>query len=175
MASRVRRRRIPSMPAFYWRLLRYTPVLLWKAGERVVTAISLGVAALTALNREWLTWTQASAAGISPAWGFLPVGLLFLYGLLRANYEAYQRIDRERGALAEKLGEVTEDRDKARAAPKMNVGVAGTAQGGGTGVMGTPGSSIIGIAGDFDDLPRPGDSERPRESPQHADEPEEEG
>jgi hypothetical protein len=93
------------MRAFYWRLLRRTPILLFQAGDRVVTGAGLLLATVAALNGQLATTIKASADGFSPAWGFVPVGLVFLYGLLRANYEAHTALVDERDDAVAKLSE----------------------------------------------------------------------
>lgn len=77
------------MRSFYWRLLRQAPVLVWRAGDGTLKAFALAVALAGGLNHAWAAWIDSGWQGISPAWGFLPVGLLFVYGLLKANHEAF--------------------------------------------------------------------------------------
>lgn len=96
-----------SMRFFHWRLLCRVPQLLWRSVDKVVTAVGLFAAVLTALNEEWLALFKAEASAVSPAWGFLPVGLLFLYGLLRANYEERVSLAKGRDRALAKLAEAT--------------------------------------------------------------------
>ena len=92
--------RAESTRGFYLRLLRRAPVLLWQAGDRIVTAVGLILALFAGLNQTWSAWFVKGSAGIAPSWGFVPVAALFLYGLLKANHEEFAAVEgREQAAL----------------------------------------------------------------------------
>ncbi len=38
-------------------------------------------------------------------WALAPIGLLFLYGLLRANYEEYRKVERKAEELEQKVAD----------------------------------------------------------------------
>jgi hypothetical protein len=82
------------MWAFYWRLTRRVPAILWTAANISKSVIAFAAFLLLLLNRyiggKLLTWWH----GISPWWAFLPVGLIFLYGLMKANYERYCQLEK---------------------------------------------------------------------------------
>jgi hypothetical protein len=106
---------------FYWKLLLRGPVLLWEASKGWVTFT--GIAAFYLALSPRLAKVGLSLFGsISPLWALLPVGLLFLYGLLKANYEQFQVVEEDRNhlqrekttsakrvALKEALGEAEEE------------------------------------------------------------------
>jgi hypothetical protein len=74
---------------FYWRLVKRTPPLLWRAltGLDKVTgalALAFGAVGLSA-------WQQ-----LLPWWSpFVAFGIIMLYGFLRENYEEYRVVERE--------------------------------------------------------------------------------
>lgn len=94
--------RLSCVLRFYGRLLRRTPVLLFVATDRVVTFVAVVLTLMVATNREWAGWLELTWATISPTWALLPIGLVLLYGLLRANYEEHQKAV-ERGTAASEL------------------------------------------------------------------------
>jgi hypothetical protein len=95
---------------FHWRLVKRLPELLWASASRVekvigVVSFLLSVFGLTAwfatLLAAWLdTWWP-----ISPLWALLPLAFLFVYGLMKANYEAFQEVDDRKEELEKKLEE----------------------------------------------------------------------
>jgi hypothetical protein len=78
---------------FYWRLVKRTPVLLWRAltGLDTITgalALVFGAVGLSA-------WQQ-----LLPWWSpFVAFGIILFYGFLRENYEAYLAVEGERDTL----------------------------------------------------------------------------
>ncbi len=81
---------------FYGRLARRLPDLLWGSAsllEKItgVVSLCLSVVGVTA----W--WP------FSPLWALLPIFLFLLYGLMKANYEAFQKIKAEKDALEKQI------------------------------------------------------------------------
>jgi hypothetical protein len=82
---------------FYWRLVKRTPLLLWRALtglDKVIGALTLafGVVGLGA-------WQQ-----LLPWWlPFVAFGVLLYYGFLRENYEEYLAVEGERDTLKESV------------------------------------------------------------------------
>src|SRR5215208_5363152 len=78
---------------FYWRLVKRTPLLLWRAltgMDKVTGALALAFGAVGLSTwQQWLPWW-------SP---FVAFGVILLYGFLRENYEEYLTVERERDQL----------------------------------------------------------------------------
>jgi hypothetical protein len=80
---------------FYWRLVKRTPVLLWRAVtglDKIIGALVLvfGAVGLSA-------WQQ-----LLPWWSpFVAFGTILFYGFLRENYEEYAAVESERDGLQE--------------------------------------------------------------------------
>jgi hypothetical protein len=92
------------MLRFYWKLLRRTPLLLWESARKWDTVAGIATLCLLGLGVkvDWMPWWLV----------FVPILLLFLYGLLNANYEAFRDIEQSRDALKE-TNEAVEKRLKA--------------------------------------------------------------
>ena len=99
---------------FYWRLVKRTPLLLWRSLtdlDKITGALALafGAAGLSAWQ-QWLPWW-------SP---FVAFGVILLYGFLKENYEEHLAVERERDRLQvekEALGQQTATQEQ-RAALK---------------------------------------------------------
>ena len=81
------------MLRFYWRLVKRTPVLLWRSltGLDKVTGVLALVFGAVGLS----AWQQ-----LLPWWSpFVAFGVILLYGFLRENYEEYLTVERERDRL----------------------------------------------------------------------------
>lgn len=90
---------------FYWNLVLRLPELLWASAsrlEKIIGVVSLGLTVF-GVTAWW---------PFSPLWGLVPILLFFTYGLLKANYEAFQKeaqkneqLREDKRALEEKLEE----------------------------------------------------------------------
>jgi hypothetical protein len=92
-------RRILLFDREFWRfcgrLAWRAPGILWEASKGWVTFA--GVAFLyLGFNRQLADQGLSVFGSVSPLWALLPVGLLFVYGLMKANYEAFMHIEGER-------------------------------------------------------------------------------
>jgi hypothetical protein len=82
---------------FYWRLVKSSFPVFWEAIKRGDTVASILTAVLTVAGLSWILQ-------FIPLW--MPVsvlGLLFLYGLLRANYEEFRKVEDAKQELKAKL------------------------------------------------------------------------
>ncbi len=102
------------MLRYYWRLLRALPTLLRTSTSRVNGTVFLGGALLTAvlptLTARWSITqgptadrVKAFAASFPLWWPLVPISLLVLLGLLKANYELHAKVERQRNRLRAKL------------------------------------------------------------------------
>jgi hypothetical protein len=80
-----------TMRGYYWALLRRVPGVLWQSWNKAITFLAALVAVLALVNRE-AARDVTNWHGFSPFWALAPFGLLVFYGLLRANYEAFDAI-----------------------------------------------------------------------------------
>ncbi len=78
---------------FHWILVRQIPVVLWTAANRWKSIAAFILFLLTLVNRRFGGKLVNSWHAISPWWAFLPVGLLFVYGLMRSNYEHFKQME----------------------------------------------------------------------------------
>jgi hypothetical protein len=91
---------------FHLSLLRRALSILVGAGDRYLTGASIVTLAATLLNPE-LGQVVAGLLGgtwvaFSRWWALVPLGflvILFIYGLMQANFEAFQKIESEKEAL----------------------------------------------------------------------------
>src|SRR5215210_2194937 len=76
------------MPRFYWKLLRRTPFLLWESAKKWNTVAGIATLCLLGFGVRvaWMPWWLV----------FLPIVLLFLYGLMKANHEEFRKIEQGR-------------------------------------------------------------------------------
>jgi hypothetical protein len=81
------------------------PRILWEASKGWVTFTGVAFLYLS-FNRQLAAWGLSVFGSISPLWGLLPVGLLFVYGMMKANYEELLKL----GAVRED----TEDSERRR-------------------------------------------------------------
>ena len=77
------------MLGYYRGLLRRLPPLLWDSWHKVVTTIGAGAVLLIFFNRP-LARSILGWDGMTPWFALLPFGALVLFGLLRANWEAFE-------------------------------------------------------------------------------------
>ena len=89
------------MLRFYGKVLQRTPTLLWESAKAWDTVAGVATLCLLGLgvSVEWIPWWAV----------FAPIALLFFYGALRANYEAFQTIARERDSLSKNYRRLIED------------------------------------------------------------------
>jgi hypothetical protein len=81
---------------FYGKLLLRALAILWRSTERFLTVGTVVLTVTTYYNQALGDWLLQTWQGIPRWWALLPVGLLFAYGLLRANYETFQAVESER-------------------------------------------------------------------------------
>lgn len=68
-----------------------------------VISFLLSVFGLTAWLATFLATWLSTWWPISPLWALLPLALLFVYGLMKANYEAFRGVEQENERLQSKL------------------------------------------------------------------------
>jgi hypothetical protein len=78
---------------FYRGLVQETPKTLWSAFNRWISISALVPFVLALFNRAVGPWLMNSWQSISPWWSLLPIGALFLYGLMRVNYDRYRAVE----------------------------------------------------------------------------------
>lgn len=91
------------MLGYYWQLVREAPGIALRAAHGLFSLLTLAACVVVAFSRG-----AASALTAPSLFALIPVGLLFLYGLLRANYQHYQAVQnrsRELASQVEKLGQ----------------------------------------------------------------------
>lgn len=83
------------MLRYYWSLLRRMPILLWGSAKRWEAVVGVITLCLTALGVSvgWRPWWVV----------FAPILLLFLYGLLRTNYETFLEVESVKDKLETRL------------------------------------------------------------------------
>ena len=67
-----------------------TPFILYEASKGW-TAFTTVLFFYLLFNKKIAAWGYGVIGTVSPWWALVPVGLLFLYGLMQANYEKYQQ------------------------------------------------------------------------------------
>src|SRR5215469_2459892 len=105
---------------FYGSLVLRIPSLLYDASDRVVSAVGVVVFVATLLNREWGKLSTDGWDGVSPWWAALPVFLLLAYGMLRANYERFEDLERERQALGQQAPRIEHELVAERQSRQIN-------------------------------------------------------
>jgi len=88
-----------GMARYYWALLRRVPYVFRRLVAPWFDVLALGLLLLAVFNRQ-LAGAVSDWNGISPLWGLVVVTALLAYGLLRANYEAFETM-RERVPVAD--------------------------------------------------------------------------
>jgi hypothetical protein len=85
-----------AMWKFYKALIRPAAKEFWTATDEVLTAIAILLFILLLLNRKLGEHAMTAWNGISAWWSAIPVGVIVLYRLLRANYEQFAKVKQER-------------------------------------------------------------------------------
>jgi hypothetical protein len=70
------------------------PALLWEASKVWTTLIAI-LSLYLLLNKKLAAWGYNLIGTVSPWWALVPVGVLFLFGLMQANFEQYRQMERE--------------------------------------------------------------------------------
>ncbi len=84
---------------FYWKLILRIPGSLWGSASFLEKTISVSAFCLSVFGvTAW--WP------FSPLWALAPVALLFIYGLMKANYDKFRELERERDALQIRIAEL---------------------------------------------------------------------
>src|SRR5437867_3899899 len=111
------------MLAFYWALIRRIPGILFQATNNwlvTATIITFLIGVVISVNRIIGKRFMTSWQGISQWWALLPIGILLLYGIMKANYERVRQLEylayppispqeaRKREIVKEKLREFNE-------------------------------------------------------------------
>jgi apolipoprotein N-acyltransferase len=88
---------------FYGRLVWRMLSILWTAADRYLTVVGVASFFAVLLNPEIAALAESAWAGISRWWSLVPLGVLFAYGLMKANYEAFQEVEGARARLQESV------------------------------------------------------------------------
>ena len=93
---------------YYLRILRDAAHLLWSSAiwvEETIAAIFFLILMFNEpLGKKMLSW---EVGRIDATWALLPIGLLFLYALLRANYAQFATIEQARDQLKARVDQRT--------------------------------------------------------------------
>jgi hypothetical protein len=84
---------------FYRSVVRSAFKEFWTATDQVLTAIAVLTFFGVLANRKYAEKLVTAWNGISPWWSVIPIALLVVYRLLRANYEKYAGVKRELDTL----------------------------------------------------------------------------
>ena len=84
---------------FYGRLVWQMLSILWAAADHYLTVVGVASFFVILLNPEIAVLAESAWSGISRWWALVPLGVLFAYGLMKANYEAFQEVEGERDLL----------------------------------------------------------------------------
>ena len=98
---------------FYWSLVCRIPALIFSATARVGTLSVMVVFIIVVLNRQWARFVMQNWMGFSPWWALIPVGALFIWALLKANFEKFQAVQDEVERLNHDIAQL-----QARLSPK---------------------------------------------------------
>ncbi|HEV8131275.1 MAG TPA: hypothetical protein VGQ81_08475 [Acidobacteriota bacterium] len=81
---------------FYRALIRPAAKEFWTATDEVLTGIAILFFIILLLNRKLGEHVMTAWNGISAWWSAIPIALIVLYRLLRANYEQFAAMKQER-------------------------------------------------------------------------------
>lgn len=95
---------------FYWSIMRLAVRELWTATNGFLTAVAVLSFFAILTNRQYGEKLVTAWNGISPWWSIIPIALLVVYRLLRANYETFVKIQRERDDAEAKFSMLPEFR-----------------------------------------------------------------
>jgi hypothetical protein len=87
------------MWTFYWLLLRKIPHTLHTALDWTVTALTVISFIITLVGQRLVNSWHA----LSPWWSLLPLGLFFVYGMMRSNYEHFCELEKNFNKTTENL------------------------------------------------------------------------
>src|SRR5438552_2616380 len=112
---------MPAMWKFYRAVIRSAVKEFWTATDDVLTGIAILSFLAILFSRTWGTYLLTTWNGISAWWSVIPIALLVLYRLLRANYEQFAKVESEAQQLRQQVieakmstqqtGKTTMDRD----------------------------------------------------------------
>lgn len=93
------------MLSFYLRLLRQIPGVLWQTITRAEQLFSI-LAFIVLIVLPWVGNLKGleDLKGFDRRWAVLPIGMLLIHGLLKANYQAYHQVARERDEAVAAVG-----------------------------------------------------------------------
>jgi len=87
------------MRRFYLSVLRSAVKEFWTATDEVLTAAAILAFFAILVSRQYGEKIVRAWNGISPWWSAIPIALLVIYRLLRANYEKFHEVEKERNEL----------------------------------------------------------------------------
>jgi hypothetical protein len=99
-----------SMWEFYRSVFRSAVKEFWTATDNVLGGAAVLSFLLVVFNRKYGEHIVNAWNGISPWWSIIPIGLLVIYRLLRANYELVAQTQRERDDAISKFSTMPEFR-----------------------------------------------------------------
>jgi len=83
------------MIRFYISYISEAIKLLFAGWTIVFTVLGMSSAVAISINQTVVKNYMENVEGISPLYAFIPAGLVVLYGLLRANYNRFKKIEQE--------------------------------------------------------------------------------
>ncbi len=83
------------MAKFYRRLVWLAITEFWNAADRGLAMSAAALFLIGLLNRKLAELLITARNGVSPWWAVLPIGLFVVYRIMRANYEAYSRLEKK--------------------------------------------------------------------------------
>jgi hypothetical protein len=87
------------MRKFYLSVLRSAVKEFWTATDEWLTAVAVLTFFAILISRKYGEKLVTAWNGISPWWSAIPIALLVIYRLLRANYEKFHGVEKERNEL----------------------------------------------------------------------------
>jgi hypothetical protein len=99
---------VQAMWKFYKAVFRTAIREFWTATDDVLTGVAVLSFLAILLSRKYGEHLVTAWNGVSPWWSLVPIGLLVMYRLLRANYEQFEVLRREHAVELK----ATEDRSR---------------------------------------------------------------
>ncbi len=113
---------------FYWMLIRRAPKLLWTSVSRIESIGAILATAVIFVNRplgeKLLDWETETAVGFSRWWAAVPIVLLFLHALLKANYERFSDISSKLNEAQEEKKQLSDQIENVQRSPNRILHVA---------------------------------------------------
>ena len=83
---------------------------MWASTDYYLKTTAIVSFLVALLNRPIASVVMNTVTGFSPLWALVPVGLFFLFGLMKANHEKFQEVEQERDELEAKNSEIEAER-----------------------------------------------------------------